>query len=236
MFLTLTRTAPFVWRSFQLWHGRTPTPSRDVRKIKKWWACWWARVLQASDGVSSWRHAAVGLFIAEPERNRRGPFFLYLFLKTTPSLPTPSMNIPTQVNSLLSCSSSNNDSSFCSFPYLVAVLMISGGDPTSIAPQFFNELLKREIGRRRCAAAGCSHFMALDADEFYIEVLSIALNFISSLSMALQSLTPHFRRTSCAFWNQRWSLSGLMLQCVGTIWLILQLRALFETPHPYPPN
>lgn len=42
-----------------------------------------------------------------------------------------------------------------------------GGNPRHVAPQFFNELTKREIGRQRCAAAGCSHFMSMDTDEFY---------------------------------------------------------------------
>eukprot|EP00940_MAST-03C_sp_MAST-3C-sp2_P001920 g1920.t1 len=38
----------------------------------------------------------------------------------------------------------------------------------AIGDQFFNELSKREIGRQMCKARGCTHFMALDADEFYV--------------------------------------------------------------------
>ena len=42
-----------------------------------------------------------------------------------------------------------------------------GGPPTLVSNQFFNELRKREIGRQMCAAQGCTHFMSMDADEFY---------------------------------------------------------------------
>jgi hypothetical protein len=36
-----------------------------------------------------------------------------------------------------------------------------------VGAQFLNEAAKRELGRRRCVAAGCSHFMSMDCDEFY---------------------------------------------------------------------
>jgi len=42
-----------------------------------------------------------------------------------------------------------------------------GGPPTMVSNQFFNELYKREQGRQMCAAAGCTHFMSMDTDEFY---------------------------------------------------------------------
>jgi len=32
---------------------------------------------------------------------------------------------------------------------------------------FFNELSKRELGRNMCSKNGCTHFMSMDADEFY---------------------------------------------------------------------
>ena len=47
-------------------------------------------------------------------------------------------------------------------------LMIGGGVET-IGDQFFNELKKREIGRKKCESHGCSHFMSMDTDEFYLE-------------------------------------------------------------------
>jgi len=42
-----------------------------------------------------------------------------------------------------------------------------GGPPTMVSNQFFNELMKREIGRQMCAERGCTHFMSMDTDEFY---------------------------------------------------------------------
>lgn len=42
-----------------------------------------------------------------------------------------------------------------------------GGPPTMVSAQFFNELSKREAGRQMCMAAGCTHFMSMDTDEFY---------------------------------------------------------------------
>ena len=44
-----------------------------------------------------------------------------------------------------------------------------GGPPTMVSNQFFNELYKREQGRQMCAAAGCTHFMSMDTDEYYKE-------------------------------------------------------------------
>lgn len=39
----------------------------------------------------------------------------------------------------------------------------------SIGNQFFNEISKRELGRRLCERNECTHFMSLDADEFFEE-------------------------------------------------------------------
>ncbi|KAJ5077151.1 hypothetical protein M0811_00471 [Anaeramoeba ignava] len=41
-------------------------------------------------------------------------------------------------------------------------------NPLNIPDQFFNELLKRELGRTKCYLAGCSHFLLMDTDEFYL--------------------------------------------------------------------
>lgn len=43
-----------------------------------------------------------------------------------------------------------------------------GGKPSSVSEQFFNELTKREEGRQLCQAQGCTHFICLDCDEFYM--------------------------------------------------------------------
>jgi len=42
-----------------------------------------------------------------------------------------------------------------------------GAPIENIADQFFNELSKREIGRIKCKENACTHFMSIDADEFY---------------------------------------------------------------------
>ena len=42
------------------------------------------------------------------------------------------------------------------------------GDVSKIAPQFFTEVYKRELGRQAAEKAGCTHFMSMDADEFYL--------------------------------------------------------------------
>eukprot|EP01091_Cochliopodium_minus_P010675 TRINITY_DN2880_c0_g1_i1.p1 TRINITY_DN2880_c0_g1~~TRINITY_DN2880_c0_g1_i1.p1 ORF type:complete len:329 (-),score=83.95 TRINITY_DN2880_c0_g1_i1:52-1038(-) len=46
---------------------------------------------------------------------------------------------------------------------------LTGGNIESIGDQFFNELKKREIGRQKCLSFGCSHFLSMDTDEFYLE-------------------------------------------------------------------
>lgn len=42
------------------------------------------------------------------------------------------------------------------------------GDPTQVLDQFCNEITKREVGRLHCFKNGCTHFMSMDADEFYL--------------------------------------------------------------------
>ncbi len=45
---------------------------------------------------------------------------------------------------------------------------LGGARAHDIADPFFNELRKREIGRQHCMRAGCTHFMSIDTDEFYL--------------------------------------------------------------------
>ena len=44
-----------------------------------------------------------------------------------------------------------------------------GGPPSSVSTQFYHEIMKRDIGRKMCAAQGCNYFMSMDTDEFYKE-------------------------------------------------------------------
>ncbi len=58
--------------------------------------------------------------------------------------------------------------------------MPSGGAATSdISDQFFNELLKRELGRNKCASNGCTLFMPMDSDECYLEVGHLGRMWVS---------------------------------------------------------
>jgi hypothetical protein len=41
-------------------------------------------------------------------------------------------------------------------------------EPGLDIPASFNEVVKRNIGKDLCKNAGCTHFMTIDADEFYI--------------------------------------------------------------------
>ena len=49
-----------------------------------------------------------------------------------------------------------------------APLSLQGANADTIGEQFFNELRKRELGREKCAQNGCTHFMSIDTDEFYL--------------------------------------------------------------------
>jgi len=44
-----------------------------------------------------------------------------------------------------------------------------GGDKNQIGTQFLNEVEKRELGRKAAENFGCTHFMTMDADEFYLK-------------------------------------------------------------------
>eukprot|EP01121_Diplochlamys_sp_Union-15-3_P000135 TRINITY_DN10122_c0_g1_i1.p1 TRINITY_DN10122_c0_g1~~TRINITY_DN10122_c0_g1_i1.p1 ORF type:complete len:326 (+),score=18.81 TRINITY_DN10122_c0_g1_i1:63-1040(+) len=44
-----------------------------------------------------------------------------------------------------------------------------GGPLETIGNQFLNELTKREIGRLKCYENGCTHFISMDADEYYLK-------------------------------------------------------------------
>jgi hypothetical protein len=46
---------------------------------------------------------------------------------------------------------------------------LGGATVNEVGRQFFNELTKREIGRQACSKFGCSHFMSMDADEFWLD-------------------------------------------------------------------
>ena len=43
------------------------------------------------------------------------------------------------------------------------------GPAENIGTQFFHELSKRERGRLACVKAGCTHYLLMDCDEFYLE-------------------------------------------------------------------
>ena len=47
-------------------------------------------------------------------------------------------------------------------------LDLGGARHDEIDDAFFNEMTKREVGRRRCLAERCTHFMAMDTDECYL--------------------------------------------------------------------
>jgi hypothetical protein len=42
------------------------------------------------------------------------------------------------------------------------------GNVNNIGTQFFNEVKKRELGRQAAERHGCTHFMTMDTDEFYL--------------------------------------------------------------------
>lgn len=46
---------------------------------------------------------------------------------------------------------------------------VAGLDIRCIEDQFFNELSKRDIGRQKCLENGCTHFMSMDSDEYYLD-------------------------------------------------------------------
>ncbi len=61
----------------------------------------------------------------------------------------------------------------------------AGGAATSeISDQFFNELLKREVGRTKCMANQCQLFMPMDSDECYVQVSGEAVFHRFSICLA----------------------------------------------------
>ena len=46
---------------------------------------------------------------------------------------------------------------------------LGGARAEEVADTFFNEQTKREIGRTACKDAGCTYFMSMDTDEFYLK-------------------------------------------------------------------
>ena len=43
------------------------------------------------------------------------------------------------------------------------------GSVETIGSQFFNEISKREIGRKKLLEKKCTHYLLMDTDEFYLE-------------------------------------------------------------------
>jgi hypothetical protein len=43
-----------------------------------------------------------------------------------------------------------------------------GGPVEVVADVFYNEMSKREIGKKKCMDYGCTHFISMDADEYYL--------------------------------------------------------------------
>jgi hypothetical protein len=93
-----------------------------------------------------------------------------------------------------------------------------GGSPDDVSGQFFNELTKRlrplsshghtsadlpdatrrELGRLECLKAGCTHFMSMDTDEFYMrEQLQAALDFcVARKLVATSCKMRHYFKTA----------------------------------------
>jgi hypothetical protein len=46
--------------------------------------------------------------------------------------------------------------------------VVPGGRAELVSDQFVNESVKREIGRLKALDSGCTHFMTMDSDEYYI--------------------------------------------------------------------
>jgi hypothetical protein len=56
------------------------------------------------------------------------------------------------------------------------------GAVEGVGGQFFNELQKRELGRKRLLELHCTHFLLMDCDEFYlVKKKGISLSFLYSL-------------------------------------------------------
>ncbi len=90
------------------------------------------------------------------------------------------------------------------------------GPLDAVGDQFYNEMTKREIGRKKCKVfihltffhfeslmcrfwyqeAGCTHFIAMDSDEFYI---------FEQLENAKKLIVAHnYDATACRYVNASW--------------------------------
>jgi len=64
-----------------------------------------------------------------------------------------------------------------------------GGPPETIGDQFFNEMTKRDLGRLECKKVGCTHFMSMDTDEYYLtRELAAAKELILKKMITMQLL------------------------------------------------
>jgi hypothetical protein len=94
-----------------------------------------------------------------------------------------------------------------------------GGDVRNIAAQFFTETYKRELGRAAAAAAGCTHFMTMDCDEFYLaDQLRAAKRFVLRQSQIWSS-----RRVACVCTLRSPPASSLPLDELNAVPFIVQL-------------
>lgn len=95
-----------------------------------------------------------------------------------------------------------------------------GNDPTfaTLNEAFFLELKKREEGRRCCAAAGCSHFMSMDTDEFYLH------DQLASLARMMEEPNPTTGRLPLA------SVATMRLLFKDPRWELLPQEDSFKVP------
>eukprot|EP01060_Flectonema_neradi_P027164 TRINITY_DN36796_c0_g1_i1.p1 TRINITY_DN36796_c0_g1~~TRINITY_DN36796_c0_g1_i1.p1 ORF type:complete len:319 (+),score=55.59 TRINITY_DN36796_c0_g1_i1:145-1101(+) len=64
------------------------------------------------------------------------------------------------------------------------------GGLASLGNQFFNELTKRNIGHQHCASTNCTHFISMDADEYYAtSQIKFAKDFLIR--------NPEYNATAC---------------------------------------
>jgi hypothetical protein len=91
-----------------------------------------------------------------------------------------------------------------------------GGDVRAVADQFFFEVSKRELGRQHCARAGCSHFMSLDCDEFYLpDQLQWAKSLMaSSRYEGLAAKMKHYYKSPKWQLEPHDNLNHVMVMCV----------------------
>ena len=108
----------------------------------------------------------------------------------------------------------------------------------SIGEQFFNELMKRNIGHQLCLSAGCSHLISIDADEFYV---SSQIKFAKDFLIR----NPQYDASACLMY-QYFKTSKYQLKPVDNsayvpfIYKItgnlpeIESGAMFKLAHPFP--